>query len=110
MVGYAAAGLLIASIGAGGTMLLNAATYVFPILALAAIRMHEVLDGHDHSQLRRNWMARVGEKLVHAETGLLCSSFTYDGTILDGPEGSTIWMASHFLQIVDEDFAAGRLS
>ncbi len=45
LAGYAAAGLLIAAIGAGGTMLLNAATYLFPILAMAAIRVPDV--GHD---------------------------------------------------------------
>jgi predicted MFS family arabinose efflux permease len=45
LVGYAAAGLLIAAIGAGGTMLLNAATYLFPILVMASIRAPDV--GHD---------------------------------------------------------------
>ncbi len=42
LIGYAAAGLLIATIGAGGTMLINAATYVFPIFALVAIRVADV--------------------------------------------------------------------
>ncbi len=28
-----------------------------------------------------------------------------DGTPLDGPEGSTIWMLGHCLKIVDEPFA-----
>ncbi len=41
-IGYAASGLLIAAIGAGGTMLLNAGTYLFPIWALAAIRVPDV--------------------------------------------------------------------
>jgi hypothetical protein len=39
LVGYAAAGLLIATIGAGGAMLFNAASYLAPLLALAAIRI-----------------------------------------------------------------------
>jgi MFS family permease len=48
-VGYAASGLLIATLGAGGTMLLNAATYLFPIWALASIRMPDV--GQDTQRL-----------------------------------------------------------
>lgn len=48
-------------------------------VALAAIRMHEVLDGEDHRQLRRDWIATAKDKLVHQQTGLLCSSYTYDG-------------------------------
>jgi len=39
------------------------------------------------------------------ETGLLVSSYQTDGTTLDGPEGSTIWMVVHCLQVVDESFA-----
>jgi hypothetical protein len=48
-------------------------------------------------------MAR--QKLVHPESGLLVSSFTTDAQVLDGPEGSTIWMVAHCLQLVDEEFA-----
>ncbi len=74
-------------------------------VALAAIKMHEILDGEDHGQLLRDWVATAQRKLVHKETGLLCSSYTYDGQMLDGPEGSTLWTAAHCLQIVDEAFA-----
>ena len=42
---------------------------------------------------------------MHPESGLLISSFTTDGQFLDGPEGSTIWMVAHCLQLLDEDFA-----
>jgi MFS family permease len=42
LIGYAVAGLLIAAVGAGGTMLLNATTYIFPLMALAAIRVPDV--------------------------------------------------------------------
>ena len=48
-------------------------------------------------------MAR--KKLVHHESGILISSFTTEGNVLDGPEGSTIWMVAHCLQLLDEDFA-----
>lgn len=74
-------------------------------VALAALRMHEVLDRVDHAALLDDWVAVSKERLVDPTTGLLCSSFTYDGTMLDGPEGSSIWMAAHCLQIVDPAFA-----
>jgi hypothetical protein len=77
-------------------------------VALAAIRMHEVLDGEDHSALLHDWVNRARERLTHRETGLLCSSYTYDGQMLDGPEGSTIWTVAHCLQIVDEPLASDQ--
>ena len=46
---------------------------------------------------RRSWSTKP--------TGLLVSSYQTDGTPLDGPEGSTIWMVVHCLQVVDEPFA-----
>src|SRR6185369_13613193 len=33
------------------------------------------------------------------------ASFGADGRALDGPEGSTLWMVAHCLQLLDEDFA-----
>ncbi|MFC2037063.1 MFS transporter [Chloroflexota bacterium] len=42
VAGQAAAGILIATIGAGGTMLLNAATFLAPIIALSMIRVKDV--------------------------------------------------------------------
>jgi MFS family permease len=42
LAGFAVGGLLIATIGAGGTMLLNAATYLIPIWALIAIRVPDI--------------------------------------------------------------------
>ena len=42
---------------------------------------------------------------MHAESGLLISSFTTDGQTLDGPEGSTLWMVAHSLQLLDDAFA-----
>lgn len=42
LVGYAISGFLLAAIGAGGTMLLNALTYLAPVAALAAIRVADV--------------------------------------------------------------------
>jgi MFS family permease len=42
LIGYAVGGVLIATIGAGGTMLLNALTYLFPIGALAMIQLPDM--------------------------------------------------------------------
>ena len=74
-------------------------------VALDAIKMADTLDGSDHSALCRDWLAMAKQKLVHRESGMLITSFTTDGTPLDGPEGSTIWMVAHSLQLIDEDFA-----
>ena len=74
-------------------------------VALAALRLTDRLDGSNHSELIRDWLAMAKSKLVHRESGLLSSSFTADGETLDGPEGSTLWMVAHCLQLVDEDFA-----
>jgi len=74
-------------------------------VALAAIKITDYLDGSDHSTLIREWMAMAKQKLVHPDSGLLITSFATDGTHYDGPEGSTIWMVAHCLQLLDEEFA-----
>ncbi len=77
-------------------------------VALAAIRMADVLDGTDHSDFLASWVDTAKAKLIDSHTGLLISSYAVDGTPAPsgfGPEGSTIWMAAHMLQIVDEEFA-----
>jgi hypothetical protein len=74
-------------------------------VALDAIKMADYLDGTDHSALIRDWLAMAKKKLVDPKSGLLISSFTTDGTPLAGPEGSSIWMVAHSLQLLDEDFA-----
>ena len=52
LVGYVASGLLIAGIGAGGTMLLNAASYLFPIAALASMRVTDIGQDTQSAPLR----------------------------------------------------------
>jgi hypothetical protein len=74
-------------------------------IALAAIRISDVLDGMDHSALLRTWVEIARAKLVEPKSGLLVSEYQLDGTTMDGPEGSSIWMVAHLLEIVDEDFA-----
>lgn len=77
-------------------------------VALAAIRASDRLDGADHSAFMRAWLANAKKNLIDPKTGLLISSFTTRGVVLDGPEGSTIWMVAHLLRTVDVDFAADQ--
>jgi hypothetical protein len=74
-------------------------------VALAAFKIADRLDGTDHSALCARWIQIAKEKLIHKQTGLLVSSYDTDAAPLDGPEGSTIWMVAHCLQVVDEPFA-----
>lgn len=74
-------------------------------IALAAIRISDRVDGRDHSALLRRWVASARKHLVEPHTGLLISSFNYDGATRDGPEGSSLWLAAHMLQLVDPAFA-----
>jgi hypothetical protein len=76
--------------------------------ALAAIRLSDRLDATDHSAFLQSWLQTAKEQLVDPRTGLLISSFTLDGSPRDGPEGSSIWMSAHCLQLVDEEFAADQ--
>ncbi|MEI6809750.1 MAG: hypothetical protein WCN95_13595, partial [bacterium] len=74
-------------------------------IALDVIRMADVLDGTDHAAFLDKWMATAKLKLIDDSTGLLISSCSFDGTIDNGPEGSSIWMIAHCLQIIDHNFA-----
>ena len=74
-------------------------------VSLAAIRTADWLDGTDHSGLARRWVANAREHLVDPKSGLLISAYRLDGGRIYGPEGSSIWMATHCLALVDEPFA-----
>ncbi len=77
-------------------------------IALAAIRLGDVLDNSDHSEFLREWVQTARIHLVEPESGLLISAYAVDGTPLPhgpGPEGTSIWVACHMLQIVDDAFA-----
>lgn len=78
------------------------------IIALASIRMSDVLDGTDHSAFLRSWVRTAKEKLIDHRTGVLISAYAVDGKPAlcgSGAEGSSIWMACHMLQIIDPGFA-----
>ena len=77
-------------------------------VALAAVRTADALDGTDHAAFLSEWVATAKSRLIDPTTGLLISAFGVDGTpaaSAAGPEGSSIWMACHMLQIVDPEFA-----
>lgn len=74
-------------------------------IALLAIRISDRLDGRDHGDFFRAWLAAAKAKLIHPATGLLVSSFKYDGTPLDGPEGSSIFLDAVCLAAIDPPFA-----
>ena len=75
-------------------------------VSLAAIRLSDYLDSADnHSDFLSRWVTTARQKLLHPETKLLISSYTIDGDPIDGPEGTTIWLVAHCLQIIDEEFA-----
>lgn len=74
-------------------------------VALAAIRIADAVTGSDHGPVLRDWVATARERLLDDASGLLLSSYTVAGDRLDGPEGSSVWMAAHMLQLVDPVFA-----
>lgn len=73
--------------------------------SLVGIRLADVVQGEDHSALLRRWVANAREHLVDPRTGMLVSEYTWAGGTNDGPEGSSIFLVAHLLQVVDEDFA-----
>lgn len=71
LVGYAAAGVLIATIGAGGAMLVNAATYLGPIAALAAMRLVDA--GHDRERPSLGIALSEGVRVLWRQPTLLAA-------------------------------------
>ncbi len=76
-------------------------------VALCAIRMHDALDGRDHSEFISAWLKSAREKLIdqRENTGIIVSEYTPAGAHMDGPEGSSIWMVAHCLSLLDEELA-----
>ena len=77
-------------------------------VALAAIRISDVLDNRDHRKFLQRWVKTAQKQLTDERTGLLVSSYEVDGNPNDGPEGSSIWMVAHCLQVVDPEYAADQ--
>jgi hypothetical protein len=79
-------------------------------VALAAIRLHDIGEGHGdrHAGLLARWVASARATVTDAATGLLAAKTTRDGVVLEGPEGSTLWLAASMLRVVDDDFARAQ--
>jgi len=73
--------------------------------AVAALVLSEAAGGAPQREFAVRWLETVRGALTHDETGLLVSSFGWSGDARDGPEGSSIFMVAHCLQLVDPDFA-----
>lgn len=73
--------------------------------ALAALSMWDAASGSRHDDLAQAWVARAKERLLDPKTGLLVSRYTLAGDVMEGPEGSSIWMSARNLLLVDEAFA-----
>ena len=76
--------------------------------ALAAIRVSDRVLDRDHDAFLRRWVEMAKRDLVDPDTGVLVSSYRWDGRVLDGPEGSSVWMAAHSLALVDPSFARAQ--
>lgn len=74
-------------------------------VALAALATADALDGTDHSALMRRWIALAKSRLTDPKTGLLISSYRLNGDVISGPQGSSVWMVAHCLQVVDAEYA-----
>ncbi len=77
-------------------------------VALAAIRVSDSVTGDDHAGLLHGWVETAQQRLIDPSTGLLVSSYRLDGTPLDGPEGSSIFLAAHMLTLVDPAFGRAQ--
>lgn len=78
------------------------------VVALVALRLNDAASGQDHRALIARWLASARAHLVDAKTGLLVSSFTWNGRVKDGPEGSTLWLVAPFLQFLDRQMASDQ--
>ena len=74
-------------------------------LALAAIKVSDVVEGEDHTDLFQRWERVACAKLIEPKTGLLYSAVTLDGRMLQPPEGSSLWVAVYGLKPVLPDLA-----
>ncbi len=76
--------------------------------ALAALRLDDVRTGSDHRLLATRWIAHAKAHLLDARSGLLVSRYRYGGAVMEGPEGSSVFMAAHNLLLWDRPFAEAQ--
>jgi Linalool dehydratase/isomerase len=73
--------------------------------ALAAIRLHDARTHEEHRDLAERWIAHAKVALVERSTGLLVSRYRMNDVVMEGPEGSSIFMIAHNLALWDPAFA-----
>ncbi|MCK5706565.1 MAG: hypothetical protein KAI43_02840 [Candidatus Aureabacteria bacterium] len=73
--------------------------------AIASIKIGDILGTGENVEFINEWLEVLKANFIEPKTGLLYSSYSVDGNIYQGPEGSSIWFAAHCLQLVDEVFA-----
>ncbi len=79
--------------------------------ALAALRVSDGVLATDHRAFGMAWISSAKRNLLDPSTGLLVSSYSHDGQrIVDGPEGSSIFMSATNLLLVDPEFARDQLT
>lgn len=59
----------------------------------------------EHDALAASWVSRARVRLTDPATGLLVTSYTRAGRVLQGPEGSSVFMVVHSLRFVDDALA-----
>lgn len=74
-------------------------------VALAGLHAIDKLEGTNRYAVEIAAVLNRLRELRDPRSGLLVSSFRMNGGVLDGPEGSTLWMTLHCLSLVDPDFA-----
>ncbi len=74
-------------------------------MAQVGLRLHEHLEGADHASARDRWLALLRQRLVDPTSGMLVSSFGYDGAPQEGPEGSSLWLSATGLLLTDPALA-----
>ncbi len=76
-------------------------------VALAAIRLHDETEGAParHRELFTRWIASARKHVIDPATGMFASKTGLDGSVREGPEGSTIWLTATMLRIVDDELA-----
>ncbi len=74
-------------------------------LALCSIKIYDLLEGTDHSDLFKRWEAVARKSLVDPKYGLINSAVTLTGGVIHKPEGSTIWIGAYCLMPVAPAFA-----
>ncbi|OGF50845.1 MAG: hypothetical protein A2044_08400, partial [Candidatus Firestonebacteria bacterium GWA2_43_8] len=71
----------------------------------AALKIGDYIDKTDYSKHARKWLEMAKAKLLHKATGMFVSGYKDDAYALHGPEGSTLWLLTHFLRFQDSALA-----